>query len=57
MGKFYDGSRTKCGRQSKQNRLAVINDLVEPWLRCELSDDEIRIMMKKAYFDYMKKTD
>jgi len=57
MDKFYDGSRTKSGRQSMQNRLAMINDLVEPWLRRELSDDEIRIMMKKAYFEYMKKTD
>jgi len=51
MGKFYDGSRTKWGRQSLQNRLAMINDLVEPWLRRELSDNEIRIMMKKSYFD------
>jgi len=57
VGKFYDGSRTKYGRQSMQNRLAMINDLGEPWLRRELSDDEIRRMMKRAYFNYMKKTD
>jgi len=54
LGKWYDESRSKWGKQSVQNRLIFMNGIEEPWLRRDLSDDGIRMLMKKEFFDYKK---
>jgi len=54
FGKFFDGSKTTKGHQALQNRLACMKEIIEPWLDQELNDDEIRILMKKSFFNYLK---
>jgi len=51
-GQVFYSSRTKWGRQLLHNRLLLmIVDIEEPWLRREMSDEDIRILMKKSYVD------
>jgi len=40
--------------QALQNRLACMKEIIEPWLDQELNDDEIRILMKKSFSNYLK---
>jgi len=54
LGKWYDGSRSKWGRQSLQNRIIFMNGIKEPWLRRDFTYDGIRILMKRKIFDYKK---
>jgi len=43
------------GHKALQNRLACMKKVVdEPWLDQELNDNEIRILMKKSFFNYLK---
>jgi len=54
LGRFYDGSKSKGGHQALHNRVMFLNGISEPWLRRDLTDDGIRILMKKEFFDYKK---
>ena len=50
---LFDASRLKPGRQSIQNRLIFMRTIKYPWNSNKMSDDLIRIEMKKAFFDYI----
>jgi len=52
VGYFFDSSKTKIGRQSLPNRLLFMRTIKQPWnlQSNKLSDDKIRILMKKAFF-------
>ena len=50
VGHFFDTSRRKVGRQSLQNRLMFMRGITYPWNACKMSNDLIRIEMKKAFF-------
>jgi len=53
LGLFYDSSRTRKGRQSIENRLLFMRSITFPWNLCsKLSDDRLRIEMKKVFFPY-----
>ena len=52
VGFFYDSSRTKKGRQSLQNRLLFMRSINHSWFGHNLSDDSIRIQMKRSFFSY-----
>jgi len=54
LGRFYDGSKSKGGHQALHNRVTFLNGISEPWLRRDMTDDGIRILMKKEFFDYKK---
>jgi len=51
-GLFFDSSKTKAGRQSLQNRLLHIKQVVEPWSEqgFGLTNDKIRILLKHTFF-------
>jgi hypothetical protein len=54
VGYFFDKSRTLLGRQSIQNRLMFMRCMTDPWNNKlkPLSNDQIRVIGKKAFFDY-----
>jgi len=53
-GKFFDGSKILKGQQPLQNRLVCMKEIIEPWLDQYVNDDEIRILMKKSFLNYLK---
>jgi len=46
LGKFFDKSKTKVGKQSLQNSLDHIRKIARPWNDANLSNDSIRILLK-----------
>jgi len=50
-GLFYDSSCSLAGRQSIQNRLNFMNNIDIAWTS-GLSDHDIRITLKKSFFDF-----
>jgi len=54
VGKFFSDSKILKGRQSLQNRLESLTEIVELWLDQEMNDDEIRILMQKSIFNHLK---
>jgi len=50
---FFDESKSKWGKQSLQNRSSFMNGMTEPWLRRDMTNDAIRILMKKEFFAYI----
>ncbi len=58
LGFFFDRSRIKKGRQSLENRLLLMRSITFEWT-CNiktLTNDRIRIEMKKAFFSYLNDT-
>jgi hypothetical protein len=57
LGFFFDNSHTLLGRQSIQNRLFFMRCMNEPWnIKNEpLTNDQIRVLAKKAFFEYYTK--
>ncbi len=53
VGKFFDASRTKKGRQAIANRLLFMHSITCPWNSKDLTNDVIRIEMKKCFFVVM----
>jgi len=53
VGYFYDTSRLKVGRQSIQNRLLFMRNIKYPWNLKPMSNDLIRIEMKKSFFPFV----
>jgi len=51
-GRFFDSARIKKGQQSIQNRLLFMRSIDYPWNLKPMSDDLIRIEMKRAYFSF-----
>lgn len=51
-GLFFDGSKSRAGRQSIQNRLAHIAQVTEPWSETgsNLTKDRLRVLLKSTYF-------
>ena len=51
-GLFYDASRTKCGRQSIQNRLKHVAQIKKPWneLGAKITNDGLRVLLKETFF-------
>jgi len=58
IGQFFDHSRTRKGFQSIQNRLLFMRKIEFDWNNeCkEISNDRLRIEMKKAFFPYFAET-
>jgi len=52
IGYFFDDSRKKPGKQRICNRLAMMKEVKKPWLHQQLTDDEIRIEMKRTFFKF-----
>ncbi len=54
VGYFLDDSKTLLGRQLLQNRLMFMRSITDPWNNKyqPMSDNAIRIMSKKALFEY-----
>jgi len=52
IGLFYDKSKRKPGKQALNNRLDLFKDLKIPWTNTKLSNDEIRMEMKKCFFNF-----
>jgi len=55
-GKFFDKSSTKCGKQSINCRLEHMRLINCPWSTENLSNDAIRILLKKTFFHYYNET-
>jgi hypothetical protein len=53
VGYFFDTSRVKIGRQSLQNRILFMRSINYPWNAAPMSNDLIRIEMKRVFFPYM----
>jgi len=51
---FFDRSKIKIGKQSLENCLQFFNNIDDNWTNPTLSNDQIRILMKKTFFIYMK---
>jgi len=56
IGYFFDNSKQKPGKQILKNPLELMKEIHMPWLNRILTDDEIRIEMKKIFFKFKKKT-
>jgi len=54
MVNSFDGSKMTKGHQSLQKTLACMKEILEPWLDQEQNGNEIRILMKKSFFNYLK---
>jgi len=52
LGKFFDKSKTRVGKQSIQNRLEILRLINRPWNGESLSNDLIRILLKDTFFKY-----
>jgi len=52
IGYFYDNSKRKHGKQIFHNRLEIMKEIDFPWLNRIITDDEIRIEMKKTFFKF-----
>jgi len=52
IGYFYDNSKRKPGKQIFHNRLEFMKEIDTPWLNRIITDDEIRIEMKKTFFKF-----
>jgi len=52
IGKFFDKSTSKIGKQALNNRLDHIRLINRPWSTENLSNDSIRILLKRTYFEY-----
>ena len=50
VGMFFDASRIKKGQQAISNRLLFMRSIHYPWNSKFLSNDIIRIEMKKCFF-------
>ncbi len=50
VGMFFDASRIKKGQQAISNRLFFMRSIKFPWNSKPLSNDQIRIEMKKCFF-------
>jgi len=53
FGKFFDKSSSKTGKQSINCRLEHIRLVEWPWSTDNLSNDSIRILLKRTFFSYM----
>jgi hypothetical protein len=53
VGKFFDASRTKKGRQAIANRLLFMRSITYPWNSKALTNDAIRIEMKNCFFVFL----
>lgn len=53
-GLFFDGSKSKVGKQSIQNRLQHIKSITESWcqLGTNITNDKLRVILKKTFFKY-----
>jgi len=47
--RFSDKSKMKVGRQSIVNRLTFMNSIDFPWYKTEISDDQLRINLKRTF--------
>ena len=52
IGYFFDNSKRKPGKQILKNRLELMKEINTPWLKRILTDDKIRIEMKKIFFKF-----
>jgi len=52
-GKFFDKSSKKIGKQCINNRLEHIRLVDWPWSTDNLSNDALRILLKRTFSDYM----
>jgi len=52
IGRFFDNSRGKIGKQSLENRLSMMDAIGFDWIDQGLSDDRLRQLLKKAFFTY-----
>jgi len=52
LGFFYDNSANQRGKQSIQNRLPYFKLITEQWTDRIITDDAIRILLKKTFFTY-----
>jgi len=50
IGYYFDNSKRKPGKQILKNCLELMKEINTPWLNRILTDDEIRIEMKKIFF-------
>jgi len=50
-GKFFDESRSKWGRQVLQKRISFMNGMTRPWVLLYMTNDAIRVLMKKEFFE------
>ena len=53
-GKFYDNSHGKIGKKRLCNRIHFMNGIHNEWLLMNITDSEIRIMLKENLFEYCK---
>jgi len=52
LGFFYDNSTNMRGKQSIQNRLPYFRLISDQWINKEITDDAIRMLLKKTFFTY-----
>jgi hypothetical protein len=52
IGRFYDNSKGKIGKQKLGNNIQFMSALRIPWNGEQWSNDKIRIELKKVFFTY-----
>jgi hypothetical protein len=52
IGRFYDNSRGKIGRQKFGNNVQFMMAIRDPWLGRRITDDGLRTMLKRTFFPY-----
>ncbi len=53
IGKFFDNSKGKIGKQKFGNNLQYMSAIRSPWNGQNWSDDKIRVELKKTFFSYI----
>ena len=53
FGKFFNNSKGKIGRQKVGNNLFFMAAIQDNWYKRDLSDDQIRTLLKRTFFGYL----
>jgi len=56
IGRFFDNSKGKVGKQKICNKLRFMDSLNTDWIGKDISNDALRRMLKKTFFPYFNET-
>ena len=53
IGKFFNNSKGKIGLQKVGNNLFFMAAIQDDWYKQDLSNDQIRTLLKRTFFGYL----
>jgi len=57
MGNFYDNSKGKVGKQKLNCNLKCMEKIKFDWLRLDINENRLRILLKETFFTYQNSHD